>query len=86
LPIIRELPTGKGFADLVFIPRKRFPDKPALVIELKWDKNVKGAINQIKNKEYSDALKEYKGNIILAGISYDKETKKHNCKAELWCK
>lgn len=84
--IIRELPTGKGFADLVFIPRKRFPDKPALVIELKWDKNVKGAINQIKNKEYSDALKEYKGNIILAGISYDKETKKHNCKAELWCK
>lgn len=56
------------------------------MIELKWDKNVEGAINQMKNKEFSDALKEYKGNIILAGISYDKETKKHNCKAELWCK
>lgn len=48
----RELAGGKGFADLVFIPRKKFQEKPALVVELKWDKMVEGAINQIKKKEY----------------------------------
>ena len=50
--VYRELPTGKGFADMVFIPRKKFPDKPALVVELKWDKSAKGAISQIKQKQY----------------------------------
>ena len=48
--IIRELPTGKGFADLCFIPRRLYADKPAAVIELKWDKKAEGAISQIKNK------------------------------------
>ena len=49
--LIREFPTGKGFADIVFIPRKKFQDKPALVVELKWDKSADGAISQIKRKE-----------------------------------
>ena len=31
--VIRELPTGKGFADICFIPRKLYADKPAAVIE-----------------------------------------------------
>ena len=47
----RELAGGKGFADIVFIPRKKFQDKPALVVELKWDKSADGAISQIKRKE-----------------------------------
>ena len=59
--IIRELPTGKGFADLCFIPRRLYADKPAAVIELKWDKKAEGAISQIKNKGYVDALKDYHG-------------------------
>ncbi len=80
--IIRELPTGKGFADICFLPRKLHTDKPAAVIELKWDKSAKGAITQIKKKEYVDALKEYHGNLILAGINYDKKTKKHSCEIE----
>lgn len=42
--IYRELPTGKGFADMVYIPRKRHGSRPALVVELKWDKSAKGAI------------------------------------------
>lgn len=41
--IYRELPSGKGFADLVFLPRKKFPEKPAIVVELKWDKDVSGS-------------------------------------------
>ena len=50
--VIRELPTGKGFADICFIPRKLYADKPAAVIELKWDKDAHGAISQIKEKQY----------------------------------
>lgn len=73
---------GKGFADICFIPRKIHEDKPAVVIELKWDKSAKGAIAQIREKGYVDALKEYHGNLILAGINYDKKTKKHSCELE----
>ena len=77
--MIRELPGGKGFADICFIPRKIHVDKPAVVIELKWNKSAEGAIQQIKNKQYIDALKDYHGNLLLAGINYDKKTKQHSC-------
>ena len=80
--IIRECPSGKGFADICFIPRKLHADKPAVVIELKWNKSAKGAIDQIKEKQYIDALKDYEGNLLLAGINYDRETKKHTCMIE----
>lgn len=79
--LIRELPSGEGFADMVFIP-KRCSDKPALIVELKWDKSAKGAINQIKEMKYTAALKEYSGNMLLVGINYDKKTKKHQCRIE----
>ena len=80
--IIRELPTGKGFADVCFIPRKMFLDKPAIIIELKWDKDAEGAIAQIKNQKYVEALKDYKGNLLLVGINYNKKSKKHSCVIE----
>ena len=54
-------------------------DKPAMIIELKWDKNVQGAIAQIEDKKYTDALKDYHGNILLVGINYNKKTKEHTC-------
>ena len=82
---IRELPTGKGFADLVYIPRKH-SDKPAMLIELKYDKSPAGAIAQIKEKRYVEGLKEYQGNLLLVGINYDKETKKHTCLIEEYVK
>ena len=81
--IIRELPTGKGFADICFIPRKIHGDKPAVIIELKWDKTAEGAIAQIKEKQYVSALEEYHGNLILAGINYEKKSKKHTCRIEM---
>lgn len=80
--IVRELPSGKGFADICFIPRKLHADKPAAFIELKWDKTASGAIEQIKEKQYVEALKDYHGNLLLAGINYDKDTKKHSCVIE----
>ena len=78
----RELAGGKGFADIVFIPRKKFQDKPALVVELKWDKSADGAISQIKRKEYCRSLKEYAGNALLVGVNYNKKTKLHECMIE----
>lgn len=74
---VLELPSGKGFADVVYIPR-RDTDKPALVVELKWKQSAEGAIAQIKEKGYTDWLEEYTGNILLIGISYD-EKKGHSC-------
>lgn len=80
--VYRELPGGKGLADLVFVPRKKFPDKPALIVELKWNKSAKGAIDQIRKKEYCRSLEEYKGNVLLVGINYDTKTKEHTCQIE----
>lgn len=79
--IVRELPTGKGYADVVFLPRKG-SDKPAMVVELKWNQSAKGAIAQIKEKQYVKALCEYQGNLLMVGINYDKENKKHECVIE----
>lgn len=54
------------------------------MIELKWDKDIKGTIAQIKEKQYVDALKDYHGNLLLVGITYDRNTKKHVCMIEIW--
>ena len=77
--MIREMPTGKGFADVVFIP---INDKPAMIIELKWNQEVNTAIDQIKEKKYPRGLEKYKDNLLIVGISYDKKTKKHTCHIE----
>ncbi len=79
--MVRELPTGKGFADICLIPRKTHIDKPAVIIELKKDKDALGAIAQIRQKNYVKALESYKGNLLLVGINYDKD-KKHTCVIE----
>ena len=80
--IVRELPTGKGFADICFIPRKLHLDKPAAIIELKWDKSATGALAQIKEKHYTAALHDYAGDLLLVGINYNRDTKKHECVIE----
>ena len=77
--IHRELPTGKGFADLVLIPRKHV-DSPAIVLELKFNHDADSAIDQILRKQYPAKVAEYTGNLLLVGINYDKKTKTHECK------
>ncbi|MDE7425321.1 MAG: ATP-binding protein [Lachnospiraceae bacterium] len=125
--VYRELPSGKGFADMVYVPKKKFSNKPAIVVELKWDKSARGAIEQIKERRYCEglvtvqvglahsavqdrkknysrigigqsimrslpnsvtgqpsaellqSLKEYQGIILLVGVNYEKDTKKHTC-------
>ena len=79
--IHREYATGKGYADLVMIPRRNV-SKPALVIELKFNNSADTAIDQIKRKQYPAKIAEYTGDILLVGINYDKETKLHTCRIE----
>ncbi|MCM1234582.1 MAG: ATP-binding protein [Ruminococcus flavefaciens] len=79
--IERELPTGKGYADLIFRPR-RSNSNPALIVELKYDKSAECAIEQIKKKQYADCLKDYSGEILLVGINYNKNDKQHTCNIE----
>ena len=85
--IIPELDTGKGYADLAFIPKK--PDIPAMLIELKVEKDADTAISQIHRQKYPDRLELYKGKLILVGINYDRsdsndsiEFKHHSCEIE----
>ena len=76
--VVRELPTGKGYADLVYLPKSGV-NKPALLIELKFDKSAQTAITQIKEKNYLQFFKDYKGEVLLVGINYSKDTKTHQC-------
>lgn len=76
---IREMPTGRGFADLLFIPKKEFPDVPAMILELKWNQSAETALRQIKDKKYDSILDSYHGKVLLAGINYDKKSKSHDC-------
>ena len=78
--MIRELPAGKGFADILLLPYQNI-DKPAMIIELKNDKSADTAIKQIKEKRYTGALSGYTDEIILVGISYD-DSKGHSCVIE----
>ena len=79
--IVQEMPCGEGFADIMFIPRYKHSEYPAMIIELKWNKSADTAINQIEEKKYFDNLNDCK-KVLLVGINYDKNTKKHECKIE----
>ena len=80
---IREFPTGRGFADFVFIPKPEYKnDYPALLVELKWNQNAQTALTQIKTKKYPSSILNYTGDILLVGINYDKKSKEHQCLIE----
>ena len=78
--VIKELPTGYGFADIGFIPIDR--KDPAMVVELKWNSDADTAIRQIKNKNYPKVFENYLDNLLLVGVNYDKNTKVHECVIE----
>lgn len=82
--VIKEMTTGKGFADVVFIPF--VPNLPAMIIELKHNKSSETALNQIKEKKYFSSLEKYSGDLLFVGINYDEQTKKHECKIEKFLK
>ena len=79
----KEVPFGKGYADFVLMPKKN-KDVPAMIVELKCDKSPEEAIAQIKERKYMEGMEEYKGNMLLVGINYDRKTKKHSCMIDEW--
>ena len=80
---IREFPAGRGFADFVFIPKPEFQNYyPALVVELKWDKSVRAALDQIRDRKYPESVACYAGELLLVGINYNEKTKEHECRIE----
>ncbi len=83
--MFEELPAGAGYADMVYLPKKDSV-LPALVVELKWSQSAESAIEQIRDRRYPEALREYGGDVLLVGISYSKEdpagARKHRCKIE----
>lgn len=81
----REMASGKGFADIVLIPRKHV-ESPAIVLELKYNKDADTAISQIKRQQYPAKIAEYTDNLLLVGINYDKQQKKHDCRIEHFLK
>ena len=76
--MIRELPTGKGFADIVLLPNRNV-DKPTVLLELKFNHSADTAIAQIKEQRYAGMLLDHVGSVLLVGINYDKKTKHHEC-------
>lgn len=81
--LIRELPSGRGFADVAFLPLPS-TNKPAFIVELKYDRTANAAIQQIKDRQYAQALEGYAGEILAVGINYDKDDadKRHSCVIE----
>lgn len=80
--IVREFPTGKGFADFVFLPRANAGKRPAMIVELKYNRSADSAIQQIKERRYQGAFSGYQDRVLLVGINYDADTKKHTCVIE----
>jgi hypothetical protein len=78
---VEELPSGHGIADIVFLPKRR-SSLPAMIIELKWNQSAEGALGQIRENGYQKVLDNYGGDVILVGVSYDKKTKRHDCRIE----
>ena len=78
--VVSELPTGKGFADIAFIPF--VSNIPAMIVELKVNGSANTAIDQIKQKNYPQVLEKYRDNLLLVAISYDRKTKEHECRID----
>ena len=75
--IINELPAGKGYADVVFIPY--VPNVPAMIVELKRNQTTGAALQQIESKRYFDVMDKYQGDLLLVAVNYDEKTNAHTC-------
>ena len=78
---IEELPSGRGLADVVYLPKRGDPS-PALLVELKWDRAPEAAIAQARDRDYPAVLRGWGGPILLVGITYDRKSKRHVCRIE----
>ena len=78
---VEELPSGRGLADVVYLPR-RGDSAPALVVELKWDRSPEAAVAQVRDRDYPAVLRRFGGPILLVGVTYERKSKRHVCRIE----
>ena len=80
---LEELPSGTGYVDMAYIPKKYDPSPP-LIIELKAGGTPEEAITQIRSRNYSESIEGIGEAPLLVAITYDKEdkTKPHYCRIE----
>jgi hypothetical protein len=87
--IFRELPAGKGFADIVFLPKVTksshpLPHSPKnQSLNPSIPQSFNPSILQSLNPRRPQSLEAYKDNLLLIGITYDKTTKHHACEITL---
>ena len=82
--IISELPAGKGYADVVFVPY--IPNVPAMIVELKRNHSTGAALKQIENKQYFNVMDKYQGDLLLVAVNYDEKTNEHTCEIKKYVK
>jgi len=82
--VISELPAGKGYADVVFIPY--IPNVPAMIVELKRNSSTGAAMAQIENKQYFNQLDLYQGDLLLVAVNYNDKTQEHTCEIKRFVK
>jgi hypothetical protein len=82
--IISELPAGKGYADVVFIPY--VPNVPAMIVELKRNQTTGAALAQIETKQYFNVMDKYQGDLLLVAVNYDEKTNAHTCEIRRFVK
>lgn len=80
--VVKEMPLGRGFADMAFVPRRGREGMPPIVVELKMDKNPRAAMMQIDSRRYAEALRRAGGEVLKVAVAYDRKTKAHSCKIE----
>ena len=82
--IISELPAGKGYANVVFIPY--IPNVPAMIVELKRNQSIGAALQQIESRQYFNVMDKYQGDLLLVAVNYDEKTNVHNCEIKKFVK
>ena len=87
--IEREDKAGIGYVDFIFYLERNKKDD-CIILELKVGHSTQEAIQQIKKKQYILRFepkigeeRRYTGRILLVGIAYEKETKKHSCEIQV---
>jgi hypothetical protein len=76
---VDEMPSGHGYADVAYLPR-RGSGRPALLVELKWDRPVSAAVDQVLDRDYPQALRDLGVPILVVAVTYDAKTKEHACR------
>jgi hypothetical protein len=76
---VDEMPSGHGYADVAYLPR-RGSGKPALLVELKWDRPVGAAVDQVLARDYPQALRDLGVPVLVVAVTYDAKTKEHSCR------